>query len=64
MFSENISVVFRYVVGLKLTPEADALGQVNRPFSQKTEGVSFCCLGRVGSLPRAFFSNCFRLVGP
>ena len=43
MFSENISVVFRYVVGLKLTPEADALGQVNRPFSQEVWScVSVC----------------------
>lgn len=45
MFYERVSVASGCVVNLRSVPQAEAPGQVNRPFSQKDWGcVSVCCV--------------------
>lgn len=65
LFPESSSLAFRYVADLKPVPQAEALGQVNMPYSQEDCGcVSVCCLCRVLGWPATkCLSDCFSSVG-
>ena len=65
-FPDSTTLPFRFVTNLKHVPQAEAPGQVNRPFSQRL-GVCFSLLSvqcpEDGSLPRTV-SDCHSPVGP
>lgn len=67
IFSESTSVIFRYVANLKLVPQAETPGQINRLFFFSTGRLEVCfslLSGPEMVTAKSCLFNCFSSVGP